>query len=84
MKVQCKVCGTPIDFADVRPEVLESPEVSVIVVEHRKPGFCLNCKAPVALTVANMNMTIMAMPVRREQRSPIVLAPAGALPKVRG
>lgn len=80
MKMMCGGCNELIEVADIpQPEILNQPKVSVIVVNHPKTTFCLNCKKPVTPFVTGANLHLNAVPL--QAASPIVIAPGSALPK---
>ncbi len=80
MKAQCKQCGSIVDFAEVKAEVINVPNMSVVVIPHERPGFCLGCKSKVSVMIASINLNLMAAPVAEQKKSPIVIVPGGALP----
>ena len=83
MKAICTGCGQLIELKDIPPaKVLNDPAMSIVVSRHEELGFCLTCKTKVALSLQNVALTYVARPVTPP--SPIVLAPASALPKVQG
>lgn len=82
MKAVCEGCGSEIDFkVDEEPRILNVPAMSVAVLSHPHTGYCFVCKTRVALLLAGVSLHLRARPVQ-EQKPPIVIAPAGALPKV--
>jgi hypothetical protein len=82
MKIQCRRCGSPVEFNDLQMEMLNSPRMSVVTVAHAKPAFCLGCKAPVALLLVNANLHFEAVAAPPAQKPEIIIAPASALRKV--
>lgn len=83
MKALCAGCGQSVEFKDVPPaKVFNDPSVSIVVSNHEQTAFCLTCKTKVALSLQNIQLSFVARPIAAP--SPIVLAPASALPKVQG
>lgn len=84
MKAVCQGCFEPVDFPDpAEPEFFNSPNKSLLIVDHPKAGYCFNCKTPVALFLRSAQITLEARPVQKKQQSPIIVASAGAVPKVK-
>jgi hypothetical protein len=74
----------PIDMPDLAPlQILNRPDVSVLILQHPKHGFCLNCKTKVAIMLANAQILLTAVPVEVKEPSPIVLASVGAIPQMK-
>jgi hypothetical protein len=84
MKVPCAECHSPIEWPEIVPQLLENKSVSVIVVNHGATGFCPTCQKKVAISVRHVNTQLAAIPVVEERKSPIILAPASALPPRNG
>lgn len=81
MKIACTKCGELVDVPDMpQPQIMNTPGVSLLVLEHPKPGFCLTCKAQVAVLIKGANLSLLAAPVVTPQKS-IIVAPGAALPK---
>ena len=81
MKVPCQRCGQPVEIAVDPPQIVNTPAISMVVVNHPKAGFCITCGTKVALYLQAAQMAWMACEMPAQQKSPIVLVPAGALPK---
>lgn len=85
MKVPCVQCNTPIEIGEIsRPQIFNAPAATVLLVEHPKRAFCLECKMDVAITVLGVQqiqMRLGAVPIpKQEAPSPII--PATAMPKI--
>lgn len=82
MKAICKGCGEMVEFRDIpAPKIFNDPHTSVLVSHHERFGFCLKCKTKVALAIEQVQLVCVALPIAEKYQSPIVLAPASALPK---
>lgn len=76
MKVPCTQCGIELDVQEMaEPRIHNSVLTSLLIVEHPKPLFCLQCKVPVALVLTNVNLQMSAMPIKRKGDSPILVVP---------
>lgn len=81
MKAICEGCGSEIDFkVDEEPRILNVPAMSVAVLSHPHTGYCFVCKTRVALFLGGVTLHCQARLVN-EPKSPIVIAPVGALPR---
>jgi len=83
MKVICAQCHSPLEWPDAKPELLEKSTISVVVIHHNLVGYCKTCKTKVALSVRDIRLMLVALPLREEEKSLIVIAPASALPPAR-
>lgn len=77
MKIPCVGCNTPIEIGEIsKPQIFNTPSATVLLVEHPKRGYCLECKTDVAITllsVQQIQMRLGAVPIQKEEAaSPIV------------
>jgi hypothetical protein len=85
MQIACAKCGTPVDMQDLpQPQIMNTPGASLILVEHPKQGFCLNCKVPVAVILTGANLQLQVMPIAPAKQNPIIIAPGMPKPMGRG
>jgi hypothetical protein len=85
MKIICAQCGAQVEMPDPpRPRILNTADISVLVADHPKPGFCLGCKLPVAIVMIAAQLQLAAMPIEPAQApSPIIVMPGSALKQVK-
>jgi hypothetical protein len=80
MKIPCAQCHEPVDMPDApQPRILDAPDVSVLVFNHPRQGFCLNCKQPVAMQLPGARLTIVAVAVAQQKEPPMIVVPHGRL-----
>ncbi len=85
MKVECAKCKEPVDMPDIpQPQIFGRPDVSVVIVQHPRTGYCFNCKERVALHLAKIDLGMTAKSIEPlKPPSPLVIAPASALLKMK-
>jgi hypothetical protein len=84
MKAICAGCHEPVEIPDpAAPEFLNNPNTSVLIIQHPNTGYCFNCKTSVALFLRGAQLALEAKPTQAKSQSPIVLAQADALRKVK-
>jgi len=75
MQVMCAGCRQPMEM--VEPATLtfvNLPAASVIVLEHPKQGFCLNCKTAVTLAIGALEQIVLvAAPVPASARERLIV-----------
>lgn len=85
MKVLCMQCNTPIEIGEIpRPQIFNAPAATVLLVEHPKRAFCLECKTDVAVNVLGIQqiqMRLGAVPIPKEE-APSPIIPATSIPKI--
>jgi len=70
MQVMCAGCKQPIELVDPgTPTFVNLPASSLIVLEHPKQGFCLNCKTAVSVAILRCNFCWSPRQCRRRPRS---------------
>jgi hypothetical protein len=84
MKIPCAKCEGLVEMEDPpRPRILNSGDISVIVADHPKQGYCLACKLPVVAVVASAHLELRALPIEPAETSQIIVMPGRALGEVR-
>jgi len=80
MQVMCAGCKQPIELVEPgTPTFVNLPASSLIVLEHPKQGFCLNCKTAVSVAIAGIGqLLLVAAPVPAAQQERLIVMP-GAL-----
>lgn len=80
MKVNCAECGLPLDAPEMpQPQIHNTPISSVLVLEHPKQAYCLQCKTAVAIMLTGANLQLMAVPLAKRAQDPLIVVPG--LPK---
>lgn len=83
MKVVCMQCKNMIDAGELpKPQIINTPGVSLLVLEHPKRAFCIECKSDVAVTLLGANLQLGMMPIGKAEQSPIIMPAGGPLPKI--
>jgi hypothetical protein len=76
MKVNCARCNEHVDIEEPpKPQILNTPGASVLLIEHPKSGFCLNCKAPVRVALQSADLRLIGVPIVPEKRDPATTVP---------
>jgi hypothetical protein len=76
MQVKCSQCKQPVEVHNMpQPQIFNTPGASVVLLEHPKQAFCLNCKATVTVVLAGAQLMLQAIPVAPPHQQPIVLVP---------
>lgn len=84
MKIMCAKCGGLVEMEDPpRPRIINSGDISVLVADHTKRGFCFGCKLPVVVVVTAAQLQLAAMPVEPAEPSPIIVMPGSTLKQVK-
>jgi hypothetical protein len=84
MKAHCTRCNLPVELADPpRPQIYNTPGVSLLMIEHPKQGFCLHCRTVVSVGLVGAQLTLAAMPVAPAKQDPVIVVPNGATPPTR-
>ena len=78
MKIMCVGCKQPVDVPDLgQPRIINTPVVSMLLIEHPEQVLCPTCKVPVVAMLTGAQMQIVAAPVPVKEQAPVILAPNG-------
>jgi hypothetical protein len=77
VKVNCARCNEQVDIDELpKPQIMNTPGVSVLVIEHPKGGFCLGCRAPLRVALQGAELRMIGVPIVPEKKDPAIVAPA--------
>jgi hypothetical protein len=81
VKIMCQKCNELLDMKDPeQPQIFNTTGMSVLIVEHAKPGFCPNCKTQVAITMVGAQVRLMAAPIAPPKEASVIVMPgSGAI-----
>jgi hypothetical protein len=79
--LKCAVCNTDIFLDILDPQIINTPRVGMVLIEHPEPVTCPQCKRTMAVAIQTVgNLTLCTAEAPPDTSSPLVLACA-AMPQ---